>query len=472
MYTQKNSLKTRRVIMFDIDKLTDGDSASETVQSNAQMSLNYQAHWMPFSANRNFHKDPRMIVGAKGSYLIDSTGREVYDSLSGLWTCGAGHTLPEIQQAVSTQLTKLDYSPAFQFGHPLSFQLAERIIQHMPEKLQHVFFTDSGSESADTAIKMARAYWRIKGKPSKTKLIGRARGYHGVNVAGTSLGGIGGNRKMFGQLMDVDHLPHTLQPDLSFTKGCAETGGVELANEMLKLIELHDASNIAAVIVEPVSGSAGCIVPPTDYLKRLREICDQHDILLIFDEVITGFGRMGTWTASEYFDVTPDILNFAKQITNGAIPLGGVVASHEIYDAFMQQDLPEHAVEFTHGYTYSAHPVACAAALATLDVLEKKNLIHQSADLAPSFEKLLHELKGAPNIIDIRNCGLIGAVQLAPRDGDATIRGFEIGMQLWKAGFYVRFGGDTLQFGPMFNSTETELQRLMNAVGEAIYQVK
>lgn len=458
--------------MFDIDKLTDGDSASETVQSNAQMSLNYQAHWMPFSANRNFHKDPRMIVGAKGSYLIDSSGREVYDSLSGLWTCGAGHTLPEIQQAVSTQLAKLDYSPAFQFGHPLSFQLAERIIQHMPEKLQHVFFTDSGSESADTAIKMARAYWRIKGKPSKTKLIGRARGYHGVNVAGTSLGGIGGNRKMFGQLMDVDHLPHTLQPDLSFTKGCAETGGVELANEMLKLIELHDASNIAAVIVEPVSGSAGCIVPPTGYLKRLREICDQHDILLIFDEVITGFGRMGKWTASEYFDVTPDILNFAKQITNGAIPLGGVVASHEIYDAFMQQDLPEHAVEFTHGYTYSAHPVACAAALATLDVLEKKNLIHQSAALAPSFEKLLHELKVAPNILDIRNCGLIGAVQLAPRDGDATIRGFEIGMQLWKAGFYVRFGGDTLQFGPMFNSTEAELQRLMNAVGETIYQVK
>jgi len=458
--------------MFDIDKLTDGDSASETVQSNAQMSLNYQAHWMPFSANRNFHKDPRMIVSAKGSYLIDSNGREVYDSLSGLWTCGAGHTLPEIQQAVSTQLAKLDYSPAFQFGHPLSFQLAERIIQHMPEKLQHVFFTDSGSESADTAIKMARAYWRIKGKPSKTKLIGRARGYHGVNVAGTSLGGIGGNRKMFGQLMDVDHLPHTLQSNLSFTKGCAETGGVELANEMLKLIELHDASNIAAVIVEPVSGSAGCIVPPTGYLKRLREICDQHDILLIFDEVITGFGRMGKWTASEYFDVTPDILNFAKQITNGAIPLGGVVASHEIYDAFMQQDLPEHAVEFTHGYTYSAHPVACAAALATLDVLEKKNLIHQSAALAPSFEKLLHELKGAPNILDIRNCGLIGAVQLAPHDGDATIRGFEIGMQLWKAGFYVRFGGDTLQFGPMFNSTEAELQRLMNAVGEAIYQVK
>lgn len=457
--------------MFDTDKFSDSEHTLEAVQTNNNMHINYQAHWMPFSANRNFAKDPRMIVGAKGSYLIDDSGREIFDSLSGLWTCGAGHTLPEIQQAVSAQLGQLDYSPAFQFGHPLSFKLADKIVQHMPEKLQHVFFTNSGSESADTSIKMARAYWRIKGKPSKTKLIGRARGYHGVNVAGTSLGGIGGNRKMFGQLMDVDHLPHTLQPNLTFTKGCAETGGVELANEMLKLIELHDASNIAAVIVEPISGSAGCIVPPTGYLQRLREICDQHDILLIFDEVITGFGRLGTWTAAEYFGVTPDILNFAKQVTNGAIPLGGVVASHEIYSAFMQQNLPEHAIEFTHGYTYSAHPVACAAALAALEILEKKNLLAQSAALAPSFEKMLHGLKGAPHILDIRNCGLIGALQLAPRDGDVTIRGFEIGMKLWKEGFYVRFGGDTLQFGPMFNSTEADIDRLMNAVGDALYQV-
>lgn len=458
--------------MFDTDKFSDSELTLDAVQTNNNIHINYQAHWMPFSANRNFAKDPRMIVGAKGSYLIDDSGREIYDSLSGLWTCGAGHTLPEIQQAVSAQLGQLDYSPAFQFGHPLSFKLADKIVQHMPEKLQHVFFTNSGSESADTSIKMARAYWRIKGKPSKTKLIGRARGYHGVNVAGTSLGGIGGNRKMFGQLMDVDHLPHTLQPNLTFTKGCAETGGVELANEMLKLIELHDASNIAAVIVEPISGSAGCIVPPMGYLQRLREICDQHDILLIFDEVITGFGRLGTWTGAEYFGATPDILNFAKQVTNGAIPLGGVVASHEIYSAFMQQDLPEHAIEFTHGYTYSAHPVACAAALAALEVLEKKNLLAQSAALAPSFEKMLHGLKGAPHILDIRNCGLIGALQLAPRDGDATIRGFELGMKLWKEGFYVRFGGDTLQFGPMFNSTEADIDRLMNAVGDALYQVK
>jgi len=457
--------------MLDMKVISDTEYRSDIKESQGKSTLNYQAHWMPFSANRQFQKDPRIIVGAKGSQLIDSQGREIYDSLSGLWTCGAGHTLPEIRKAVDQQLGKLDYSPAFQFAHPLSFELAEKIVARMPEPLQHVFFTDSGSESADTAIKMARAYWRIQGKSSKTKLIGRARGYHGVNVAGTSLGGIGGNRKMFGQLMDVDHLPHTLQPDLTFTKGCAETGGVELANELLKLIELHDASNIAAVIIEPVSGSAGCIAPPAGYLKRLREICDQHDILLIFDEVITGFGRMGKWTAAEHFGVIPDILNFAKQITNGAIPLGGVVASRKIYQAFMDQDLPEHAVEFTHGYTYSAHPVACAAALATLDVLENQNLIDKSASLSPYFATLLHDLKGSPNVVDIRNCGLIGALQLAPRDGDATIRGFEIGMKLWKAGFYVRFGGDTLQFGPMFNSKLTDLERLMHAVGDAIHRV-
>src|SRR5690606_34757219 len=257
------------------------------------------------------------------------------------------------------QLATLDYSPAFQFAHPLSFQLAEKIATLTPGSLNHVFFTNSGSEATDTSIKIARAYWRLKGQPAKTKLIGRARGYHGVNVAGTSLGGIGGNRKMFGTMMDVDHLPHTLQPELAFTRGQAETGGVELANELLKLIELHDASNIAAVIVEPMSGSAGVLVPPKGYLQRLREICDQHGILLIFDEVITAFGRMGTTTGSEYFGVTPDIMNIAKQVTNGAIPLGGVVASKEIYETFMSQAAPEHAVEFAHGYTYSAHPVAC-----------------------------------------------------------------------------------------------------------------
>ncbi|QTF07870.1 aspartate aminotransferase family protein [Brenneria izadpanahii] len=435
---------------------------------NALDSLNLNSHWMPFSANRNFHRDPRIIVGADARWLVDAHGRRIYDSLSGLWTCGAGHCRNEIQQAVAKQLSTLDYSPGFQYGHPLSFRLAEKIAELMPGDLNHIFFACSGSECADTAVKMARAYWRLKGQPAKTRLIGRARGYHGVNVAGTSLGGIGGNRKMFGQLMEADHLPHTLQDGMAFTRGMAATGGVELADELLKLIELHDASNIAAVIVEPLSGSAGAIIPPQGYLNRLREICDRHDILLIFDEVITAFGRMGKYTGADYFGVTPDIINFAKQITNGAIPMGGVAASSEIYNTFMQAPLPEHAIEFGHGYTYSAHPVACAAGLATLELLEKEQLIQQSAALALPFENALHTLKGTKNVVDIRNCGLVGAIQISARDGDPSVRPFEAGMALWKKGFYVRFGGDTLQFGPIFNSTADELDLLFNAVGETL----
>ncbi|WP_017937430.1 aspartate aminotransferase family protein [Zestomonas thermotolerans] len=442
----------------------------QTATPSVSSQLKLDAHWMPFTANRNFQKDPRIIVAAEGNWLIDEQGRRVFDSLSGLWTCGAGHSRKEIQDAVARQLGTLDYAPAFQFGHPLSFQLAEKIASLTPGELNHVFYTNSGSECADTAVKMARAYWRLKGQPTKTKLIGRARGYHGVNIAGTSLGGIGGNRKLYGQLMDADHLPHTLQADCAFTRGQAETGGLALANELLKLIELHDASNIAAVIVEPMSGSAGVIVPPKGYLQRLREICDQHNILLIFDEVITGFGRMGAWTGAEYFGVTPDIMNVAKQVTNGAIPMGAVIASREIYETFMNQATPEYAVEFTHGYTYSAHPVACAAGLAALDLLEKENLVQRAAELAPHFEKAIHGLKGARNVVDIRNCGLAGAIQIAPRDGDAIVRPFEAAMQLWKAGFYVRFGGDCLQFGPTFTSSPEELDRLFDAVGEALNQ--
>ncbi|MCC8368180.1 aspartate aminotransferase family protein [Xenorhabdus sp. PB61.4] len=452
-------------------------SDSNTVQArsfhvNPSHDLNLKAHWMPFSANRHFQQDPRMIVSADGHWLTDDKGRRIYDSLSGLWTCGAGHSRSEIRQAVSEQLGTLDYSPGFQHAHPLSFRLADKIASLMPGDLNHVFFTNSGSESVDTAVKIARAYWRIKGQPTKTRMIGRMRAYHGVNIGGTSLGGIGGNRKMFGQLMEVDHLSHTLQSNMAFTKGVPATGGIELADELLKLIELHDASNIAAVIVEPIAGSAGAIVPPQGYLQRLREICTQHNILLIFDEVITGLGRLGRWTGAEYFGVTPDILTFAKQVTNGAIPLGGAVVSSEIYNTFMSQPLPEHMIEFSHGYTYSAHPVACAAGLATLTLLEKENLIQQSAELAPHFEKILHELRHCPNVVDIRNCGLIGTIQIAPRNGDGVIRPFEAGIALWKAGFYVRFGGDGLQFGPMFNAKPEDLDRMFNAVGDVLHQVK
>ena len=433
--------------------------------------LKLDAHWMPYTANRNFQRDPRLIVAAEGNYLVDDKGRKIFDALSGLWTCGAGHTRKEIQEAVARQLGVLDYSPAFQFGHPLSFQLAEKITELTPGNLNHVFYTNSGSECCDTAVKMVRAYWRLKGQATKTKLIGRARGYHGVNIAGTSLGGVNGNRKLFGQLLDVDHIPHTVLPGNAFTKGMPEEGGIALADEMLKLIELHDASNIAALIVEPLAGSAGVLPPPKGYLKRLREICAQHNILLIFDEVITAFGRLGCMTGAEYFGVTPDLMNVAKQITNGAIPMGAVIASREIYDTFMYQAAPEYAVEFAHGYTYSAHPVACAAALATFDLLERDNLVRHSAELAPYFEKALHGLKGAKHVVDIRNCGLAGALQIAPRDGDAIIRPFEAGMALWKAGFYVRFGGDTLQFGPTFNTQPQELDRLFDAVGEALHGI-
>ncbi len=444
----------------------------ENATTSLASQLKLDAHWMPYTANRNFQRDPRLIVAAEGSYLIDDKGRRVYDSLSGLWTCGAGHTRKEIQEAVAKQLGTLDYSPGFQYGHPLSFQLAERITELTPGNLNHVFFTDSGSECADTAVKMVRGYWRLKGQATKTKMIGRARGYHGVNIAGTSLGGVNGNRKLFGQaMMDVDHLPHTLLASNAYSRGMPQQGGIALADELLKLIELHDASNIAAVFVEPMAGSAGVLVPPQGYLQRLREICDQHNILLVFDEVITGFGRTGAMFGADSFGVTPDLMCIAKQVTNGAIPMGAVIASSEIYQTYMNQPTPEYAVEFPHGYTYSAHPVACAAGLAALDLLQKENLVQSVADVAPHFENALHGLKGAKNVIDIRNYGLAGAIQIAGRDGDAIVRPFEAGMALWKAGFYVRFGGDTLQFGPTFNSKPQDLDRLFDAVGEVLNKI-
>ncbi|WP_277811878.1 aspartate aminotransferase family protein [Chromohalobacter canadensis] len=429
------------------------------------------AYWMPYTGNRQFKRDPRLIVGAKGSYLTDAQGRQVFDALSGLWTCGAGHCRPEITEAVSRQLGELDYSPAFQYGHPKAFELAHRLRELTPQGLDHVFFTGSGSESADTSLKIARAYWRKKGKPSKTKLIGRAKGYHGVNFGGFSLGGIGANRTMFGQGVDADHLPHTLLPENAFTQGMPERGA-ERADELLELIALHDASNIAAVIVEPLAGSAGVIPPPKGYLKRLREICDQHDILLIFDEVITGFGRMGSMTGAEEFGVVPDLLNVAKQLTNGAVPMGAVVVQGEIYRTFMEQGGPDYMLELPHGYTYSGHPVACAAALAALDVLENDRLIERVKEMAPTFENALHSLKGTRYISDIRNYGLAGALQIEPYPGEPGRRPFEIAMKCWEKGYYVRYGGDTIQLGLPFIVEREEIDRLVNVLGDAIGELE
>lgn len=429
----------------------------------------FDAHWMAFTANRDFKRDPRMIASASGSYYTDADGRKVFDGLSGLWTCGLGHCHPALNEAIAKQASTLDYSPAFQFGHSLSFELANRIVEMMPTGLNRVFFTGSGSESADTSLKMARAYWRAKGKASKTRLIGREKGYHGVNFGGISVGGIVGNRKTFGQSIEADHLPHTLSATSAFSRGQPNTNnGVELADRLLELIQLHDASNIAAVIVEPMSGSAGVVVPPVGYLERLREICTAHDILLIFDEVITGFGRMGANTGAERFGVTPDILNGAKQITNGAQPLGVVVAKQEIYDTFMEAGGPDYMLEFPHGYTYSAHPIACAAGIATLDVLKKEGLIARVAELANHFESAVHGLKGARHVTDIRNIGLAAGLTIAPVTGEPAKRPYEIAMRCWKKGFYVRYGGDTIQLAPPFIATETEIDDLISVLGDAI----
>ncbi|HYD62282.1 MAG TPA: aspartate aminotransferase family protein [Noviherbaspirillum sp.] len=426
-----------------------------------------EAHWMPFTGNRNFKASPRMITGAAGAYYTDSDGRRIFDGLSGLWCSGLGHGRSEITEAARKQLDTLDYAPAFQHGHPLSFELANRIKELVPAGLDHVFFTGSGSEAADTSLKMARAYWRAKGQASKTRLIGREKGYHGVNFGGISVGGIVGNRKTFGQAVEADHLPHTLLPQNAFSRGMPENGA-ELADQLLNLIALHDASNIAAVIVEPFSGSAGVVIPPKGYLKRLREICTQNNILLIFDEVITGFGRCGAMTGSEAFDVTPDIMNIAKQVTNGSQPLGAVIAKKEIYDTFMNTGGPEYMLEFPHGYTYSAHPVACAVGLAALDILVRENMLDRVRELAPHFENAVHSLKGSKHVVDIRNYGLAAGLTIASLPGEPAKRPYEIAMKCWKKGFYVRYGGDTIQLAPPFISSREEIDLLINALGEAI----
>jgi beta-alanine--pyruvate transaminase len=428
------------------------------------------AHWMAFTGNREFKKDPRIIVSAEGNYYTDADGRKIFDGLSGLWCCGAGHSRPEITEAVSKQIKKLDYAPAFQFGHPKAFELAEKIVEFMPKGINRVFYTGSGSEAAETSLKMARAYWRKKGLASKTKLIGRGLGYHGVNFGGISVGGIGANRSLFGPAVDADHLRHTMLDENKFVKGQPQTG-VELANELLDLVALHDASNIAAVIVEPMAGSAGVIPPPVGYLNRLREICDQHNILLIFDEVICAFGRMGAKTGAEAFGVTPDMINIAKQMTNGTIPMGAVIAKQEIYDTFMEQGGPEYMVEFPHGYTYSAHPVACAAGLAALEVLQTDKLIERVKDHSPYFEESVHNLKGCKHVTDIRSYGFAAGFTIDPVPGEPALRPYQIAMKMWQKGFYVRYGGATIQLGLPFTSERAEIDSLLSALGETFNEI-
>ncbi|MDC9823132.1 aspartate aminotransferase family protein [Devosia sp. ZB163] len=423
------------------------------------------AFWMPFTANRQFKKAPRMFVGAKDMHYTTSDGRQVLDGTAGLWCVNAGHCRPKIVEAIQEQAAELDYAPAFQMGHPKAFELANALVSIAPEGLNHVLYTNSGSESVETALKVALAYHKVKGDAGRFRLIGRERGYHGVNFGGISVGGIVTNRKMFGTLLTgVDHMPHTHTPGKNqFTRGERETGGEDLASELERIVTLHDASTIAAVIVEPVAGSTGVLIPPKGYLQKLREITKKHGILLIFDEVITGFGRLGTPFAADYFGVTPDIMVTAKGLTNGVIPMGAVLVSSEIHDAFMQG--PEHVIEFMHGYTYSGNPIASAAGLATLETYKDEGLLTRGAELAPYWADALHSLKGLPHVIDIRNLGLIGAIELEPIAGQPTKRAFSAFVKAFETGILIRTTGDIIAMSPPLIISKAQIDELIGTLG-------
>jgi beta-alanine--pyruvate transaminase len=405
------------------------------------------AFWMPFTANRQFKKTPRMLVSADGMYYKTADGREVLDGTAGLWCCNAGHNRPKIVEAIRQQAGELDYAPAFQMGHPKAFELATRLRDMAPEPMEHVFFTNSGSESVETALKIAIAYQRAIGQGTRTRLIGRERGYHGVNFGGISVGGIVNNRKFFGSLLTgVDHLPHTHLPEKNaFTRGQPEHGA-ELADELERIVTLHGPETVAAVIVEPMAGSTGVLMPPKDYLQRLRKICTKHGILLIFDEVITGFGRLGSSFAADHFGVMPDMITCAKGLTNGVIPMGAVLATKEIHDAFMTG--PEEAIELFHGYTYSGNPIASAAGLATLETYREEGLFERAAELAPYWEDAVHSLRDCPHVIDIRNMGLIAGIELEPIAGAPTKRAFSAFLQAYEKDVLIRTTGDIIALSP------------------------
>jgi beta-alanine--pyruvate transaminase len=431
---------------------------------------NLEPLWMPFTPNKVFKKDPRIIVGAKDMHFISDDNREILDGTAGLWCVNAGHGRKKIQEAVNKQIENLDYSPPFQFGHPKQFELANRLAEIFPEGMNHVFFSNSGSEAVDSALKIALAYQRARGHSSKTRLIGRERGYHGVGFGGISVGGMVKNRMYFGSMLNgVDHLRHTHNLELNaFSKGEPEHGA-ELADDLERLVQLHDASTIAAVIVEPIAGSTGALPPPKGYLKRLRELCTKHDILLIFDEVVTAFGRMGKATGSEFFGVTPDIISCAKGITNATIPMGATIVQDFIYESMMENaDAP---IELFHGYTYSGHPVACAAALATLDIYKEEGLFDNAAHIAPVIEEAAHSLKGTKHIIDIRNLGVIAALELEPKKGAVGVRGFETMKKAWDLGLMVRANGDTLAFSPPLIINDSQVDEMFTKVKKALEHV-
>ncbi len=425
-----------------------------------------EPYWMPFTANRQFKSAPRMLVSADGVHYTVDDGRKLIDGSAGMWCVNAGHGRAKIVEAVQRQVAEMAYAPAFQWGHPAAFELSSRLTTLLPGDLDHVFYGNSGSEAVDTALKIALAYHRQRGAASRTRLIGRERGYHGVGIGGTAVGGISNNRKQFGNLLaGIDHLPHTHNlSEMAFSRGQPKWGA-HLAEDLERLVALHDASTIAAVIIEPVAGSTGVLVPPEGYLERIREICDRHGILLIFDEVITGFGRLGETFAAERIAIVRDMLTMAKGITNATVPMSAVAVRKEIHDTFM--DSPP-GIELFHGYTYSAHPLACAAALATLDVYAEEGLFARAAALAPSWQDAIHSLAGRANVIDIRDIGLMGAVELEPRDGAPGARGFDVYMKCFETGLLVRQTGDTIAMSPPLIISQAQIGELFDILGAAI----
>ncbi|SCY35586.1 aspartate aminotransferase family protein [Paracoccus tibetensis] len=425
-----------------------------------------RAFWMPFTANRQFKSAPRMLTEAQDMHYTAADGRQILDGTAGLWCCNAGHCRPKITEAVQSQIGVLDYAPAFQMGHPLAFELANRIVDIAPEGMEHVFYCNSGSEAVDTALKIALAYHRARGDSARTRLIGRERGYHGVGFGGISVGGIVNNRRHFGTLLaGVDHLPHTHLPENRMTRGQPEHGA-HLADELERLVALHGAETIAAVIVEPMAGSTGVLMPPKGYLQKLRELTRKHGILLIFDEVITGFGRLGSPFAAQHFGVVPDMITCAKGLTNGVIPMGAVLTSAAIHDAFMQG--PEHIIELFHGYTYSGNPVSCAAAIATLDTYAEEGLLTRASELEHHWQEAIHSLADHPHVVDIRNMGLIGAVELAPIEGQPGKRAFDIFVKAFEAGILIRVTGDIIAMSPPLIISKDQIDELIGTLGDVL----
>ena len=439
--------------------------AAEAVGSTVPAAMG--AYWMPFTANRQFKKAPRLLTRASGMHYWDDQGRQILDGVAGLWCVNAGHNRPRIVQAIQQQAAEMDFCPPFQMAHPKAFELAERLAALAPAGMGKVFFANSGSEAVDTALKMALAYHRVRGEGTRTRLLGRERGYHGVNFGGISVGGMVGNRKTYGlTVAGVDHIRHTHDAARNaFSVGQPEHGA-DMADDIERMVALHDASNIAAVIVEPVAGSTGVLIPPQGYLQRLRELCTRHGILLIFDEVITGFGRTGQPFAAQTFGVVPDMITCAKGLTNGCVPMGAVLVKDEIHDAFMSG--PEHLIEFAHGYTYSGHPLACAAGLGTLDTYAEEGLLTRAGTMQDDFAKALHSLRGEPNVIDIRNIGLVGGIELAPFPGDPAKRAFDVFLDCYARGLLIRTTGDTIALSPPLVIENTHIDQIVDTLRGAI----